>query len=68
MQHLIWANDNVLGGGFTVNFDIHALDAAVWVLGGRRLHRHRHVPASASPEPHGDTHDVCSALLTSPAA
>ena len=65
MQHLIWANDNVLGGGFTVNFDIHALDAAVWVLGGRPLSA-TGMSRVCRPEPHGDTHDVCSALLEFP--
>ena len=33
LTDLIWVNDDVLGGGYTVNFDIHAIDGVIWVLG-----------------------------------
>ena len=59
MQHLTWDNDLALSGGYINAFDIHALDAAIWVLGRR--------PVAASgassicrPHPHGDSPDVCS--------
>ena len=65
MQHLTWVNDIVLGGGYTVNFDIHALDAAVWVLGGRPLTA-TGLSRVCRPDPHGDAQDVCSALLEFP--
>jgi predicted dehydrogenase len=59
MQHLTWDNDLALSGGYMNAFDIHALDAAIWVLGRR--------PVAASgassicrPHPHGDSPDVYS--------
>ncbi|MHC4501298.1 MAG: Gfo/Idh/MocA family protein, partial [Planctomycetota bacterium] len=35
LRHLIWVNDVDLGGGMVVNCDIHAIDAALWIAGGR---------------------------------
>ncbi|MCY3020128.1 MAG: Gfo/Idh/MocA family oxidoreductase [Planctomycetota bacterium] len=62
LQGLIWCNDTALGGGYLVNFDIHAIDAAVWVLGQRPVS-----VMSASRQcranPHGDSHDVTSAVF-----
>jgi len=62
LQHLTWCNDNALGGGYHVNACIHAVDAALWVLGQR--------PVAATGfsrvmrrEPHGDSHDVFSVLF-----
>ena len=62
LRSLIWCNDVAVGGGYHVNACIHAVDAALWVTGGR--------PAAASglsrrmrPNPHGDSHDVFSILL-----
>jgi predicted dehydrogenase len=61
MQELTWDNDLALSGGYINAFDIHALDAAIWVLGRR--------PVAASgaaricrPHPHGDSPDVCSVV------
>jgi predicted dehydrogenase len=61
MQHLTWDNDQSLSGGYINAFDIHALDAAIWVLGRR--------PVAASgasricrPHPHGDSPDVMSVV------
>jgi len=61
MQQLTWDNDLALSGGYINAFDIHALDAAIWVLGRR--------PVAASgasricrPHPHGDSPDVCSVV------
>jgi predicted dehydrogenase len=61
LQGLVWVNDIALGGDYLGNFDIHAIDAALWVLGERP------VAASGSsrimrPDPHGDAHDVCSVV------
>jgi predicted dehydrogenase len=61
LQSLIWTNDIALGCDYLGNFDIHAIDAALWVLGQRP------VAAMGSsricrPEPHGDSHDVCSVV------
>ncbi len=59
LQHLIWVNDDALGGGYLVNAGIHAIDVALWLAGG--------TPVSATGasriarnDPHGDTHDVYS--------
>ena len=61
LQHLTWANDIALGGDFILSYDVHAIDAAIWLLG-------RH-PVTATgfsrvcrPDPHGDAHDICSVL------
>jgi myo-inositol 2-dehydrogenase / D-chiro-inositol 1-dehydrogenase len=61
LQHLTWVNDVALGCDYLGNFDIHAIDAALWVAGQR--------PVSAAgasricrPNPHGDARDVCSVV------
>lgn len=61
LQELMWVNDIAMGCDYIGNFDIHALDAALWVLGQRPVAA---VGASqiARPNPHGDAHDVCSAI------
>ena len=58
LQHLIWANDIAIGGGYIASYDIHAIDAAIWLLG--------QYPVAAMgssrvcrTDPHGDAHDVC---------
>lgn len=37
LQGLIWVNDEELGGGLLVNYDIHAVDVALWIAGQRPL-------------------------------
>lgn len=61
LQHLIWVNDIAIGCDYIGNFDIHAIDAALWAIGER--------PTAAMgsskicrPDPHGDSHDVCSVV------
>ena len=61
LRNLVWVNDIVMGCDYIGNYDIHAIDAALWVLGER--------PVAASgtsriarPNPHGDSHDVCTVL------
>jgi len=60
-QKLIWVNDAALGCDYIGNFDIHAVDAALWVMGQR--------PVSACgsstvarPNAHGDSRGVCSVV------
>jgi predicted dehydrogenase len=62
LRNLIWVNDVALGGDNIGNYDIHAIDAARWVLGRR--------PVAATggsricrPNPHGDSRDVCSVVF-----
>ncbi|MBN2129338.1 MAG: Gfo/Idh/MocA family oxidoreductase [Sedimentisphaerales bacterium] len=59
LQHLIWVNDETLGGSYLVNAGIHAVDVALWIAG--------EMPVSAMgasrivrADPHGDSHDVFS--------
>jgi myo-inositol 2-dehydrogenase/D-chiro-inositol 1-dehydrogenase len=61
LQRLIWVNDIALGCDYIGNYDIHAIDVALWVAGKRP------VAASGSsricrPNPHGDSRDVCSVV------
>ena len=37
LQNLIWDNDIAIGGGLIVSYDIHAIDAAVWMIGQRPI-------------------------------
>lgn len=61
LQGLIWVNDVAIGCDYIGNYDIHSIDAALWVIGKN--------PAAASgasricrPDPHGDSRDVCSVV------
>ena len=61
LRHLVWVNDVALGGDYIVNYDIHAIDAAVWVIGKRPV-----AAMGASricrANPNGDGRDVCSVV------
>ncbi len=35
LQNLAWVPDDALGGGNLVNYDIHAIDAGLWIADGR---------------------------------
>ncbi len=37
LRHLIWVNDTEIGGGYPVNYDIHAMDVALWIVGQRPI-------------------------------
>jgi predicted dehydrogenase len=65
LQHLTWCNDNALGGGYHVNACIHAVDAALWVIGQRPVAA-TGFSRAARPDPHGDSHDVFSLLFEFP--
>jgi len=62
LQGLVWVNDIALGCDFIGNFDIHAIDAAIWALGRRPV-----IAMGSSrvcrPTPHGDSRDVCSVVF-----
>lgn len=62
LRQLIWVNDIAMGCDYIGNYDIHAIDAAIWALSKRP------VAASGSsricrPDPHGDSRDVCSVVF-----
>ena len=62
LRGLVWVNDIAIGGDYVVNYDIHAIDAALWVIGQRPI-----AAAGGSrvcrPDPHGDGRDVCSVIF-----
>ncbi len=62
LRGLIWVHDIALSCDYIGNYDIHAIDAAIWAVGKR--------PVAASgasricrADPHGDSHDVCSVVF-----
>ena len=61
LTKLIWVNDIALGCDYLGNYDIHAIDAGLWVLGERPIAA-TGFSRVARPNPHGDGHDVCSVL------
>ena len=61
LQKLIWVNDIALGCDYIGNFDIHAVDAALWVMGERPVAAAGSC-AIARPNAHGDAHGVCSVI------
>lgn len=65
LQNLVWVNDVALGCDYIGNYDIHAIDAALWVAGQRPLSA-----AGSSrifrPNPNGDSRDVCSVVFDFP--
>ena len=62
LRSLIWCNDVAVGGGYHVNACIHAVDAALWVTGGRPV-RAMGVSRRMRENPHGDSHDTFSILF-----
>jgi myo-inositol 2-dehydrogenase / D-chiro-inositol 1-dehydrogenase len=65
MQNLIWVSDAALGCDHIGNYGIHALDAALWVMGTLPVAASggsRRVRANA----YGDSCDVCSVIFEYP--
>ncbi|MCY2951058.1 MAG: Gfo/Idh/MocA family oxidoreductase [Planctomycetota bacterium] len=62
LRDLIWVNDIALGGDYVVNYDIHAIDAALWIL-GRRPVAAMGAAAVCRPDPHGDARDSCMVVF-----
>ncbi|MGA2982679.1 MAG: Gfo/Idh/MocA family oxidoreductase [Terriglobia bacterium] len=59
LQKLIWVNDIAMGCDYIGNYDIHAVDAALWVMGQRPVAATGSC-AVARPNAHGDAHGICS--------
>jgi len=59
LHGLVWVNDIALGCDYLGNFDIHAIDAALWVIGERPIAAVGN-SRIGRPDPHGDSRDVCS--------
>ena len=62
LQHLIWVNDIAMGCDYLGNYDIHGIDAALWVVGQRPVAAAGNSRICRS-DPHGDSHDVCSVIF-----
>jgi predicted dehydrogenase len=62
LEHAIWNNDIALSGGRSVSYDIHCIDAAVWLLGARPIAA---IGCSriVRPNPHSDACDVTSTVF-----
>ncbi len=60
LQHLIWVNDNAIGGGYMVNAGVHAVDVGLWMLGERRPISAMGSSHRSRKNPNGDSHDVHS--------
>ena len=58
---LIWVADYAMGGDVIGNFDIHAIDTALWVLGARPIAA-MGASSISRPDPHGDAREVCSVV------
>ena len=65
LQGLIWDNDIPLGGGLNVSYDIHAIDAAIWLTGQRAVTAMGHSRITRL-NPHGDSCDVASVVFEYP--
>ena len=61
LRNIVWGNDIAIGCDYIGVFDIHAIDAALWIL-GRRPVVATGVSRICRNNPHGDSHDVCSVV------
>ncbi len=65
LRRLVWVNDTALGGSYHVNACIHAVDAGLWVTGGRPISA-MGISRRMREKPHGDSHDTYSILFEFP--
>ena len=61
LRDQIWLSDTALSGDTIVSYDIHILDALVWLLGQRPVRASGH-SRTCRPEPHGDRTDTLSVI------
>lgn len=61
LRDQIWLSDTALSGDTIVSYDIHILDALVWLLGERPVRACGH-SRTWRTEPHGDRTDTLSAI------
>ena len=57
LQQLLWVNDLPLGGETIINFDIHAIDAALWLTKLRPISAFGYAE-TYRPKPQSDSHDL----------
>lgn len=61
LQDLVWTNDIAMGCDYLGNYDIHAIDAALWIIGERPISACGS-SSTGRPDPHGDSRDICSVV------
>lgn len=61
LQKEIWDCDMEIGGSFINSYDIHALHAAIWIVGQRPVAA-MGVSRINRPDAHGTSHDTCSVV------
>ncbi len=58
LHHSVWASDVALGGDWITAFDIHAIDAALWLVGQRPVAA-MGTSRICRANPYGDARDIC---------
>ena len=59
LRHLVWVNDNAIGGSYHVNACIHGVDGGLWLIDQQPIAASG-VSRIGRPNPHGDSHDLFS--------
>jgi predicted dehydrogenase len=62
LRNLIWVNDIAMGCDYLGNYDIHGIDAGLWVAGQRPIAAAGNSRICRA-DAHGDSHDVCSVIF-----
>jgi predicted dehydrogenase len=62
LRKLVWVNDVAMGCDYIGNYDIHAIDAALWAV-GQRPTAAMGLSRICRPDAHGDSHDVCGVVF-----
>ncbi len=60
LRHLVWVNDTAIGASYLVNAGIHAVDAALWLLGDKSPVAAMGASGRGRKDPHGDSDDSYS--------
>jgi predicted dehydrogenase len=58
LQHLIWVNDDILGGGYHVNACIHGIEAGLELVNNELPVSAQGSSLCARPDPYGDSHTM----------
>jgi predicted dehydrogenase len=62
LRNLVWDNDIGIGGGMIISYDIHAIDAAIWLTGQRPIAA-MGCSRIVRPNPNSDGCDVSSVVF-----
>jgi predicted dehydrogenase len=61
LRNSVWASDVALGGDWITAFDIHAIDAALWLAGQRPVSA-MGTSRTCRANPYGDARDICDVV------